>query len=200
MDFSLSIIRHGNTLATEKNLYCGYKDIDITRKGRKEILSYKKQGIYPECALFFTSELIRTISTLKLIYGNDIKFKTIYNLNEQNIGNLDMKSYDDIKDKKLYRNWLNDITGDVKCPNGESLNEFKLRVKMGFYQIIEEIKNSNKNSALLVTHAGVISVIMNSIFVNEKDSKSWHPNPALGYTLYYSNNNFINYKELTKVR
>jgi len=199
VDFYIYLVRHGKTLATEKNLYCGISDIDLTRKGKKEILSLKNKDIYPEADIFFTTELKRTSATLKLIYGQNIEYKTLKELNEQNLGNLDMKSFDDIKKLPLYTEWLSDLTGDVKCPSGESLNEFRLRVKSGFYKLLEEVKSSEKTTPMLVTHASVISVIMGSIFPNKKSYKQWQPLSGYGYILHYYNNTFTEYKEIGNV-
>lgn len=196
MDFSIYLIRHGKTLATEKNLYCGVSDIDLTRKGKKEILNFKARGIYPECGIFFTSGLKRSITTLKLIYGESVEYKAMSILNEQNLGKLDMKSYDDIKSSLTYRAWLTDTTGNVKCPNGESLNDFRLRIKLGFYKLTEEIKSTEQKTAILITHGGVISVIMGSILPSKKSHKEWQPPSGLGYILRYSNANFISYTDL----
>lgn len=55
MEFSLTIVRHGNTLATEKNLYCGITDLNLTIKGKKEILTFKNRNVYHTCDIFFTS-------------------------------------------------------------------------------------------------------------------------------------------------
>ena len=196
MDFVIYLIRHGKTLATEKNLYCGASDIDLTRKGKKEILTFKNKDIYPKCDAFFASELKRSINTLKLMYGDEIEYKAFSTLNEQNLGQLDMKSYDDIKNSPLYKAWLSDMTGDVKCPNGESLNQFRLRVKLGFHRLIEDIKSNDRKNAVLVTHGGVISVIMGSIFSNKKSYKEWQPLHGLGYTLHYDGKNFVNYSSI----
>lgn len=193
MKITIYLIRHGTTKAIEKNLYCGKLDIPLTKKGEHDILENKNLGIYPSTNLFFTSELKRTVKTLQLIYGN-VNYSVIGELIEQNLGNLDMKSYNDIKDNLLYKSWLNDKTGDVKCPNGESYNNFVKRTRFGFYKVLGIIKSMNSD-AVVITHGSVISAIMSSIFYSNEHVIKWQPLPGRGYKITYTDN-FYNYKPI----
>lgn len=196
MQIKITLIRHGLTKAIEKDLYCGLTDISISRKGIKEIAALKEKGVYPlgNDALFFTSELKRTLQTLELIYGQ-VPYVPIADLNEQDLGNLDMRSFKEIKDIALYKKWLIDTSGDIRCPGGESYNQFKLRIKLAFYKLLEQTKNQGKN-AIVITHGSVISVVMSGIFYEGKKTfKEWQPTPGLGYVIYY-NNGFHNYETL----
>lgn len=174
----IHLIRHGSTRAIEKSLYCGHIDIDISSKGKKALLLAK--NTYPPGDVFYTGTLKRTVTTLKLIYG-DVDFIQLEELKEQNLGKLDMKSRETVLKDPLYIPWLKDTTGDVKCPGGESLNEFKLRVKLVFYKILKK----GGGDLVIITHGSVIAVIMGSIFPGIKNFKTWQPAPGRGYTLLY---------------
>jgi len=196
MEIIIHLIRHGSTSAIEANQYCGKTDIDISPKGHRGLLAYKDEGLYPHADYFFTSRLTRTKTSLGVIFG-DVSSKEIKEFDEQDLGALELKPYKEVKANPLYFTWINDKTGDVKCPGGgESLNDFKLRVKLGIYKLIEEIKSirSDKSSVkvAVITHGSVIAIIMNSIFHYKNAYKGWQPKPARGYVIYY-NDTFTNY-------
>ena len=200
IDIKIYFIRHGSTVAIEKNLYSGSSDIELSKIGKKQTVKLKKSGIYPDnIDLFYSSELSRCTDTLKLIY-EDVTCQTIKELNEQNLGNLDMKSFEGIKTSKLYYNWLTDNTGDIPCPNGESLNQFKMRIKLGYHFLLGYIKKENAekeiNKVVVVTHGSVISILMGLLFPGLKNRKGWIPEPSRGYIIEYKNGNIDNYTEL----
>jgi len=196
MELTINLIRHGKTKAIEKNLYNGLEDIDITRKGRKELRSFR--DLYPKADYYFCGELKRCVNSLKLIYP-DTEFTIVPELNEQNLGKLDMFSFDAIKNIPAYAKWISDRTGDIKCPGGgESLNDFKLRTQLNFHKLIRPfIADLEKDTSLsIITHGSVIAVIMESAFRNKKTLKGWQPEPGRGYKLLYQKGNFRGYEVL----
>ncbi|MCL1995713.1 MAG: histidine phosphatase family protein [Defluviitaleaceae bacterium] len=193
---TITLIRHASTKAIEQDLYCGLADIEITKKGVQAITELMDKGMYPlgENTLFFTTGLKRTVQTLQLIYG-EVCYTPLPWLNEQDLGKLDMRSLKEIEKIDRYRKWLMDKTGEIRCPGGESYNEFKFRIKLAFYKMLEQAKKEGKN-ALLITHASVIAVVMSSIFYDGKKTfKDWQPAPGFGYTVYY-NNGFTGYENI----
>jgi len=192
MSAQIHIIRHGRTCANEKGIYCGSTDVSLSESGVREILDYTKMGIYPEAELLITSGMKRTNETLRLIYG-DRDFITMEGLREYNFGDFEMHSYYELVNRHDYQEWILDEEGCVCCPRGESKNEFYKRVDMGFAEIIKEVEKRKADSAMVVCHGGVIAVIMNRIFPNEKNFYEWQPKYGLGYTLQYFDGKFTGY-------
>lgn len=172
----LYLIRHGKTQANEQHLYCGSTDISLSGNGTKE-LKEKNYNIPSECR-FITSGMKRTNETLKLLFGNavytvDDRFKEI------DFGIFEMKSYDQLKDEAEYQKW---ITGDNENnvpPGGESGNMVRNRV----LPAVEEIM-SGQTDTVIITHGGVIAVVMEQLFSNEnKNRYQWQPKPGEGYVI-----------------
>lgn len=172
----LYLIRHGKTQANEQHLYCGSTDISLSQNGKRE-LADKKYSIGPDC-VFITSGMQRTNETLKILFG-DVRFTVDERFREIDFGIFEMKSYEQLKDNEQYQKW---ITGDNESnvpPKGESGNMVKARVIPAVKDII-----SNQKDTVIITHGGVISIIMEHLFANEnKNRYQWQPKQGEGYLI-----------------
>jgi len=194
------LIRHGLTEANEKKLYCGKTDLSLSENGVKEIENLKNLNIYPEKPeMFFTSGLLRASQTINLIYG-DVESTVEPLIQEYNFGIFEMRSYEQLKENQDYQAWINDQykTGDFACPDGESTKQFNQRVKTGYKNILNKIKQSKINSAVISCHGGVIVNIMESLMPNIKNFYEWQPKAGRGYILVYdfSRGGFSEYKNI----
>ena len=96
----LVLIRHGQSIWNEKNLFTGWVDIGLTQKGQDEAyqagLALKKENISIDQA--FSSALQRTIHTLDIVHEAMGHKKKIYEkhwrLNEKHYGALQGKNKD----------------------------------------------------------------------------------------------------------
>ncbi|NLW70614.1 MAG: histidine phosphatase family protein [Eubacteriaceae bacterium] len=154
----LILIRHGKTEASLKRQYCGITDLPLCEEGMVEINSLIKEGIYeslkPE--MFFTSGLARATQTLEMIFPG-CEYARIEALREMNFGKFEMFTHDELTGDKDYIKFIEDTTGDFVCPGGESANAFYKRVDEGIIRLLNEVKSSGAESAVLVSHGGPIS-------------------------------------------
>ena len=188
--FVLYLVRHGKTKATEKNLYCGNTDLALSRAGRREL--QKNRERYPVCDGYFSSGMIRCNETLEILLGQALSPEELVILpflREINLGFFDMKSHEDLKERPEYIRWINDNTGSVKPPGGESKNMFLRRVSMGFLGLTQRILQHKLDTAMCITHGGVIVAVMQSIFPKFDSGKHLNaklPEPGSGYKLLHS--------------
>ncbi len=176
------IIRHGKTTANEQKLYCGKTNLPLSEVGINEILTYKDSGIYPNAEAYFGSGLIRTNETISLIHG-DVEIQNMNEISEYDFGDFEMKNYENLKSEIMYQLWINDTLGDVKCPNGESKNEFNERVISGYRKIIAKSASQDFSSIFICCHGGVIVNIMEYLFPGIKNFYEWQPEPGHGYII-----------------
>jgi alpha-ribazole phosphatase len=193
MNFQLTLIRHGKTVANENRLYCGSTDLSLSRKGKKEIIRKVKAEIYTTADMYYTSGMLRTDETLRLIYGKDVEFTVVPGLREIDVGIFEMKSYEELKANRDYLCWINDKSGDFKCPNGESRNAFYNRVALGFLSLCDNINRGGYKNSVCITHGGVIVAITQRLFGSNKNFYDWQPEPGEGYTLFCGENGFYDY-------
>ena len=170
------LIRHGLTEANEKHLYCGSTDLPLTDAGRKELksLHYSIENVR-----FLTSGMKRTDETLRILFG-DVPYDTDFRFRELNFGIFEMHSYEELKDTVAYQTWLyGDIESNI-APGGESGVQMQQRVLEAFSEIRE--------NTCIVTHGGVIAIIMEHLFPEEnKNRYQWQPKPGRGYAIERSN-------------
>jgi 2,3-bisphosphoglycerate-dependent phosphoglycerate mutase len=155
----LVLVRHGESEWNKKNLFTGWRDVDLTEKGVAEARAagrkLKAQGLTFNIA--FTSALIRAQHSLDLML-EELGQKTIsvvkdQALNERDYGDLSGLNKDDARKKwgeeqvKLWRR-----SYDIAPPGGESLKDTAARVLP--YYIQEVLPHVLRGEAVLVSAHG----------------------------------------------
>ena len=181
-EIKLYLIRHGKTYCNEKNLYCGKSDVDLTENGIKELKENIKEIKYPKCDFYFTSGAKRANQTLEIICPEN-KYSKITKFFEYDFGDFELKSYEVLKLLKEYIRWVDDKEEKIKCPNGESKEEFRKRIIEGFKELIEYFIKENIQTALGVTHGGTIGMILEMLYDDKKKFYEWQPKNGEGYEL-----------------
>ena len=171
------LIRHGQTDANERHLYCGSTDIPLSCAGRKKLRLIHYPA--PDAKLFLTSGMLRCNETMEILFPHR-SWQVCPDLREINFGAFEMRSYEELKDDPEYQIWL---SGDHMVnvpPGGESGATMTGRVMAAFYRITKSGENT-----VIVTHGGVISAIMGVLFPDEnKNWYQWQPEPGGGYRLH----------------
>jgi 2,3-bisphosphoglycerate-dependent phosphoglycerate mutase len=134
-DRLLVLVRHGESDWNKKNLFTGWRDVDLSEKGVEEARSagrkLKAQGLKFDLA--YTSALIRAQRTLDLMLEElgQIGLPTYKDqaLNERDYGDLAGLNKDDARKKwgpEQVHIWRRSY--DVAPPGGESLRDTAARV------------------------------------------------------------------------
>ena len=191
----LILIRHGLTMANEKRLYCGSTDIGLSEAGIAQLTAQKAEVNYPDIAgmRVVTSGKKRCEETLAIIYG-DIDHTRDERFAEMDFGVFEMHSYEELKDRPDYIEW---ITGDNESnivPAGESGVIMQKRVLAALNELI-----SANRDAVVITHGGVISAVMAQLFPAEnKNRYEWQPGPGRGYLIELSGE-VLNRRKLERI-
>ena len=185
------VLRHGITEGNKNRWFYGAIDIPLLPEGIENLKAQKARGVYPEIpenAQFITTGLLRTRESLEALFGPR-EFDVIEDLQEMNFGELEGKSFDEIKDEPAFTSWSFDETGDVCFPGGESRNQFAERVRRGTDEVLrkhEELRKRFGEEAftVLVCHGGVLSLMLHDLFPNEReDMWHWMSEPGFGYII-----------------
>ena len=142
-DRLLVLVRHGQSEWNLKNLFTGWKDVDLTEKGIEEARAagkkLKAQGLSFDVA--FTSGLKRAQNTLDLLLAemgqSNIPIHRDPALNERDYGDLVGMNKDDARKKwgeEQVLIWRRSY--DVQPPGGESLKDTVARTLPYFIQEI----------------------------------------------------------------
>lgn len=148
MDNVLVLVRHGQSEWNKRNLFTGWKDVDLTPEGEAEAqkggLRLKAEGLSFDIA--YTSALKRAQRTLDIILEqlgqSDLKIIRDQALNERDYGDLVGLNKDDAKKKwgeEQVHIWRRSF--DTPPPGGESLKDTAERVLPYFdAQILPEVQ------------------------------------------------------------
>lgn len=193
MKSKIVLIRHGITTGNVRRLYYGATDVPLADKGEKQLEELRDDGLYPinDSAQFFTTGMLRTEQTLRIIYG-EREHEVIEDLKELDFGIFEMKCYEELEGNPDYEEWISAKDEAMPPPNGESIMNFKKRIRRGFKELlikhelhILKLRNRGKEAmSICICHGGTISGILNDLWPDRYDYfYSWIPDPGHGYVL-----------------
>jgi 2,3-bisphosphoglycerate-dependent phosphoglycerate mutase len=166
IDRVLVLVRHGESEWNLKNLFTGWKDIDLTENGIAEARAagrkLKAKGISFDVA--FTSALIRAQRSLDLILEemehSEIPIFRDQALNERDYGDLSGLNKDDARAKwgaEQVHIWRRSY--DVAPPGGESLKDTAARVLPYYIQEILPVVLRGKR-VLIAAHGNSLRALV----------------------------------------
>lgn len=168
MAIKVILIRHQQTDYNLKKRYCGFTDIGLNKKGVLEAkrLREKLKDLKPD--KIYCSDLKRSRQTLRLIFSKSYPVEKRKGLREINFGEWEGLNHSQILKKYpvVYKRWLNKPhLADI--PGGERIDDFIKRIKEEFEYII---KTNPDKFVVIITHLGVMRVILNTILKIEKEN------------------------------
>ncbi|MBQ7779861.1 MAG: histidine phosphatase family protein [Clostridia bacterium] len=181
------MIRHGESEANLKRVFAGHYNAPLTDLGRRQARAtaeYIKQTFKVD--KIYASDLDRAFCTGKAtadLFGLDIT--PTKELREIYAGDWEGRIFDDIKEEypDLFGKWFGD-TGNVRPPNGESVEELGDRI----ITCIKKIGDENPDSTVvLATHATPIRVLQAIVTygsVNAMKNVKWVSNASVTTVLY----------------
>ena len=162
----LVLVRHGESEWNKKNLFTGWRDVDLTEKGVAEARAagrkLKAQGLHFEIA--FTSALVRAQRSLDLMLEalgqKNAPIVKDQALNERDYGDLSGLNKDDARKKwgeKQVHVWRRSY--DVAPPGGESLKDTAARVLPYYIQdILPRVLNGD--NVLVSAHGNSLRALV----------------------------------------
>ena len=115
----LTLLRHGETEGSRRDLYYGAADIPVLPEALEALRHKALTGIYPTAGHYCVSGLQRTIQTLHAIYG-DVDYTVLPGLREMDFGDFEMRAYaGDLEHDPQFIAWCEDVEHNI-CPHGES--------------------------------------------------------------------------------
>ena len=165
-------IRHGKDAEGFRG---GWSDLDLTPEGRTQarLLAdhLKEKNTEYRIGRIFSSDLPRAMSTAQIIADElHLPVQADLQLREMNNGDLAGMPNDE-----ALRRYPGLFFGSLKMnepyPNGESPNDFFMRIKSWFDDFTAKYKNTDDN-IIAVTHGGVINIIYHLVNGIEWSNKS----------------------------
>lgn len=148
------LMRHG---ADPTDRYGGWSTYGLTEKGIEQVHIAKNSLRNKGITQIYSSDLVRAKETAEIV-ANELSLETIYlpQFRESNNGLLAGMLKSEAVEKYPGVYW-NALGWTETLPEGESPEQFYHRIKCAWYEFKELVK---KNNVLLVSHGGVMNVIL----------------------------------------
>ncbi len=178
--YKIHLIRHGLTAANDDGRYIGKTDLPLSPEGLAALLRLREDYQYPGGVRFFTSPLARCRQTLEVLYPHCTP-QPIDGLAECDFGDWEGKSIRELKNDERFLQWIEGKTRTI--PNGEDTEAFRRRVCTAFEGIVNELIHSGDTEAVICTHGGVITLLMQLYSLPRLDPKDCLAAAGEGFTL-----------------
>ena len=168
----MALIRHGMTPGNEEHRYIGRTDEPLSQKGREQLLTLQKKGVYPAAACVAASPLERCRQTAELLYPGQAPC-VFDQFREMDFGAFEGHNYEELKADVRYQAWI-DSGGTLPFPEGESREEFIRRSVAGYEKMVYHMKRIWERSAAsgqrdrkiqnasAVVHGGTIMALLDA--------------------------------------
>ncbi|MCK9472857.1 histidine phosphatase family protein [Sulfurimonas sp.] len=153
----LTLVRHGEVDKKYKNCYNGDNDIGLSKEGKLQAKELAKELDVLTFDAVFCSDLRRAKETLKhSLHAKEASYSN--KLREKSWGEHEGLSFEQIiaQGKIEYI----DFAQWIEALDGEPYEEFAKRVRAFFLEFLPSLK---KERILVITHAGVIRVLLSLI-------------------------------------
>ena len=171
MKIMLYLIRHGLTQGNQEKKYIGQRENPpLSERGRLELEEKKAQNLYPRAEALYTSPLLRCAETAQILYPMLVPI-ALPSLMEQDCGDFEGKTYEQLKDNPVYRRWI-DTAGMIPPPGGESTGEFTQRLSSALGKIGNDALTAHFKSVAVITHGGCIMTALSRLSDDANTSPS----------------------------
>jgi len=172
----IALFRHGLTEENKRRGYLGWTDSPLCPE-TQHLTTDRRYDCY------FSSDLYRCIRTGKLLFPGAVP-ELLADFREMNFGKWERKTYEELKDDPLYRQWLADPL-QHRPPDGESFQQFAGRVAKGWGKVRQKILDSHLHSSAIITHGGVIKHLLAAYAPEPRAFSSWQIPHGRGYELIF---------------
>lgn len=186
------IVRHCEAEGNELGIFQGSTDLDISEKGRKQLIKLSERFRNIKLDAAYSSPLIRAYRTAEAAVAyNKIPIIKDDGLTELNGGIMEGKPWNklDVLFPKEYGLWKENFSEFV-APEGESVSDVYARITETFTNII--LKNKNKTIGIF-SHGCAIRILMcyiKGISLENIDNVLWCDNTAINCVIVDENGNF----------
>lgn len=157
----LFLVRHGQTDANLRGVFCGLTDLPLTSLGVQQAGQVAQWLADVDFSHAVSSQLLRARHTANIVLAGQSGLSAGIDaqLNEMNFGEWEMRHHQDLQreDPDAWAAWVADWQ-QASPTGGESFPQFSARVE-GAVEQLKTVKN-NDNNHLLVAHQGVLSLML----------------------------------------
>lgn len=182
MEFRLTLVRHGESVANVNHMLSGWMDVSLTEHGRAELIRMRESLRYPESEAYFSSSLTRCVDTSHLLFPDKspVISDDYKEINFRSLEGHVLANEDEMLD--YFSSWV----CDVPMRDEETLTPVMDRARKAFLGTVRKCEEEGGSSATIVTHSGIMRALVISLFNLEKSSfLSMNVPNGLGYLITF---------------
>ena len=177
--YVIHILRAMPSQGALEGRYVGRAQSPLPMGAVAELAGIKREYEYPKGELYCASPAVSCVDTLKILYPQ-AQPEVVLDLAECDFGDWENRTAEELRDEPGFREWL---MGEGAPPNGESGQVFFQRVCGGFQLLVRNMMARGVTSAVLVTHAGVITSILSAFGLPKAEPGDWLCDGGFGYSV-----------------
>lgn len=179
--YVIHLIRNMPCEGNLEGRYIGRTESPLAPSSLGDLVELKKKFRYPQAQAFYASPSTRCVDTLRILYP-EADPEVVLEMAECDFGDWENKTAQELKQDPKFLEWM-EGGGQAAPPNGESGMVFLQRVCKGFETLVQNMMVQGRTSAVLVTHAGVITGLLSAYGLPRAQPYEWMCEPGCGYSV-----------------
>lgn len=179
--YVIHLIRNMPCEGNLEGRYIGRTESPLAPSSLGDLVELKKKFRYPQAQAFYASPSTRCVDTLRILYP-EADPEVVLEMAECDFGDWENKTAQELKQDHKFLEWM-EGGGQAAPPNGESGVVFLQRVCKGFETLVQNMMVQGQTSAVLVTHAGVITGLLSAYGLPRAQPYEWMCEPGCGYSV-----------------
>ena len=195
MEFTLTLVRHGESEANVNHMLSGCMDVPLTQHGRIELEALRDNVDYPVSDRYYCSPLQRCQDTFSILFPDrtpivrdcfkEIDFRSL----EGRV--LSTKAEIDA----YFASWV----ADEPYLDEETFSDVAARAKPAILDTVRECLEDGLSSATVVMHSGIMRTAVIALFGQPKeDFLSMSVPNGLGYVVTFDDDRPVSYHGLLR--
>ena len=181
MTMQLYLIRHGMTQGNTEGRYVGRTDEPLCAAGERKLRAQLRYMPDIGSGFLYVSGMKRCRESGRILFPQ-ARQKVIPDFHECDFGEFEGHTAEELAPYKEFSEWLAGKE-DAKPLNGESNADFSKRVCDTFNKTVEGLFKTGIQNAAIITHGGVITVLLSAFGLPELPMTEWLCPSGCGYTV-----------------
>lgn len=195
MDFTLTLVRHGESEANIRHMLSGWMDVNLTEHGIAELKELRTCVDYPESDVYYSSPLKRCVETAGILFPgvSPIISDSFKEIDFHSLEGTILPTRSDID--AYFNLWIK----DVQRRDEETMSSVMARGSKALVDTVKSLEECGKQSATIVMHSGLMRASIVSLFSLDRTEflRMNVPN-GLGYVLIFDNMQPVSFHELQR--
>lgn len=195
MEFTLVLVRHGESEANVKHMLSGCMDVPLTEHGRRELEDLRENVDYPVCDRYYCSPLQRCRDTFHILFPDrtPIVRDCFREIDFRSLEGWILSTKDEID--AYFASWV----ADEPYLDEETFGDVASRAKPAILEAVRECLADGLSSATIVMHSGIMRTALIALFCQPKeDFLTMSVSNGLGYVVTFDDDRPVSYKVLLR--